>query len=81
MLEHYKFEGFRGTWYAIDSQHFYDKKRNGRVFILWEHEQYGDEVPHILTELVSTPQGLNLVIIDDENEDSIEEILQDHDII
>ena len=64
MLEHYKFKGYIGTWYAIDSLHIYDKNHNGRVFILWEHETYGDEAGHILTELrKATDESLFLAII------------------
>lgn len=80
-LENHKFEHYIGTWYAIDAQFVYDKNYNSRIFILWESEQYGDEAGHILTELLQKPEGLMFEIFDDENYDSIEEILQDHDII
>lgn len=82
MLEHYKFKGYIGTWYAIDSLRIYDKNHNGRVFILWEHETYGDEAGHILTELrKATDESLFLAIIDDENYDDIITVLKDYDII
>lgn len=40
-----RFAGVKGTWYQIDEM-FHNSQR----VILWEHETYGDEVPHIITD-------------------------------
>lgn len=40
-----RFEGYRGSWYQID-----ERIIAGDRIILWESEQYGDEIPHMISD-------------------------------
>ena len=43
--EKVKLQGLRGTWYLID-----EYRGTGVTFYLWESEQYGEDVPSVLTD-------------------------------
>ena len=44
--EHIKVEGYRGTWYVIDSTIF-----QGEKYFLLEHETYGDETEALVVNI------------------------------
>lgn len=85
--EHVRIEGRIGTWYEIDRRYI-----NNELYLLLEHEKYGDEAAGLLIKM---PPIQKLKIIDINNKptilipddyeigetyDDIETTLEDYDI-
>jgi hypothetical protein len=67
--ENVRIDGLRGTWYMFDSYTGADG-----TYYLWESEQYGDDVPAVLTDE-------HLMVIDYDCESGIVTALQDHGML
>lgn len=78
-LENIKVEGRIGTWYEIDRL-----EKDSFVYVLLEHEEYGDEVPGIVILWTNdrTPNGeIPKQYEVGEGYDDIITILEDNNII